>query len=371
MPLQLSELAEALSADLVGDGTLAIERPVHPAEASGPGDLALAMEPDLVKLLETSAARSAVVTEGADLPDGKLDGYLVVRRARYAMAGLMEAFERPPVLPAGIDPTARIAEDAKIGADVTIGSFTTVGPGASIGDGTVILDHVSIGADVKIGAGCRIHAGVRIGDRIEIGQRVILQPNACIGSDGFSYVTPEPGSVETAKASGQIEAFNTEIVRINSIGTTVLEDDVEIGACATIDRGTVAATRIGRNTKIDNLVMVGHNCRIGENCFICAQVGIAGSTVIGDRVVLAGQVGVADHITIGSDSVIAAGSGVGRNVPPRSLLAGYPAVNKNKAFEQVLYTSRLKSMFNDLQTLQQRVKALESAKGAPHSGEGS
>ncbi len=366
--MQLSELAEALNADLVGDGSLRVERPVHPAEAAGPGDLALAMEPALVELLETSAARSAVLTDGAEPPAGRLDGYLVVRRSRYAMAGLMEAFKRPPVLAPGIDPSARVAEDAEIGEGVTVGAFTVIGAGTVVGAGSVILDHVSIGAGARLGAGCLIHAGARIGDRVELGQRVILQPNACIGPDGFSYVTPEPGSVETAKASGKVEAFNTEIVRINSIGTVVLEDDVEIGACSTIDRGTVAATRVGRNTKIDNLVMVGHNVRIGENCFICAQVGIAGSTVIGDRVVLAGQVGVADHIEIGHDSVIAAGSGVGRKVPPRSVWAGYPAVDREDAFETYLYTKRLKFMFNDLKTLRKKVKALE---GASDEGAGS
>lgn len=360
MAMQLRDLAEVLNADLVGNGDLEIARPVHPADAEGPADLALAMEPALVALLADSPAKLAVVSEGAEVPEGLLDGYLVIGRSRYAMAGLMEAFKRPPQIAAGIDPSARIAEGAEIAPDVTIGAFVYVGPGATIGAGSTILDHATIGAGARLGADCLIHSGVRVGERVEIGDRVILQPNACIGPDGFSYVTPVPGSVETAKASGRIEAQNTEIVRINSIGTVVLEDDVEIGACSTIDRGTVAATRIGRNTKIDNQVMVAHNCRIGENCFICAQVGIAGSTVIGDRVVLAGQVGVADHIEVGNDSIIAAGSGVGRKVPPRSILAGYPAMKKEKAFEQVLFISRLKSMFNDLTALKTRVKTLES-----------
>ena len=365
--MYLRDLAEVLNAALVGDGDLQIERPVHPADAVGPADLALAMEPALVSLLADSPARSAVVSEGSEVPDGLLDGYLVVGRSRYAMAGLMRAFERAPQLAEGIDASARVSEDAEVGEGVRIGPFVYIGPGARIGAGTWVLDHVTIASGARIGADCLIHSGVRVGERVEIGDRVILQPNACIGSDGFSYVTPEPGSVESAKASGRIEAENTEIVRINSIGTVVLEDDVEIGACSTIDRGTVAATRIGRNTKVDNQVMVAHNCRIGENCFICAQVGIAGSTVIGDRVVLAGQVGVADHIEIGSDSIIAAGSGVGRTVPPRSLLAGYPAVKRERAFEQILFISRLKSMFNDLTALKKQVKTLESG---PHAKSG-
>ncbi len=360
MAMQLRDLAEVLNAEVIGNGDLVIERPVHPADAEGPADLALAMEPALVKLLADSPAKSAVVSGDAEVPDGLLDGYLVIGRSRYAMAGLMRAFERPPQVADGIDPAARVSEDAEIGAGARIGPFVYVGPGARIGPGTTLLDHVTVGAGARLGSDCLVYSGVRIGERVEIGDRVILQPNACIGPDGFSYVTPQPGSVETAKESGRIEAQNTEIVRINSIGTVILDDDVEIGACSTIDRGTVAATRIGRNTKIDNQVQVAHNCQIGENCFICAQVGIAGSTTIGDRVVLAGQVGVADHVTVGSDSVIAAGSGVGRNVAPRSLLAGYPAVKREKALEQVLFISRLKSMFNDLTALKKRVKSLET-----------
>ena len=362
--MQLRELAKALDADLVGDGGKHVARPVHPAEADAPGDLALAMEPALVKLLRDSPARLAVVSEGAEVPEGALDGYLVVRRSRHAMAGLMDVFARPPRRAPGVDPLARVAEDAVLGDGVSLGPFVTVGSGAVIGAGTVVLDSVSIGADARVGENCLFYPGARIGERVEIGARVILQPNACIGSDGFSYVTPKPGSVETAKATGRVEARNTEIVRINSIGTVVLEDDVEIGACSTIDRATVAATRIGRNTKIDNLVMVGHNCRIGENCFICAQVGVAGSTVIGDRVVLAGQVGVADHITIGSDAVAAAGSGVGNNVPPRTVVAGFPALERGKAFEQHMYVRRLKSMFKGLEALKARVKALEAGRAA-------
>ncbi len=361
--MKLRDLAEAIDARLVGDGSLEIERPVHPAEATRAGDIALAMEPSTLRLLEGSATRAAVVTEGAEVPDGLLDGYLVVGRPRYAMAGLMDVFERPVRIGEGVHATAVIEPDARVADDARVGPFAYVGAQAEIGAGSALMDHVSIGAGAKVGAGCLFHAGVRLGERVVVGDRVIIQPNASIGADGFSYVTPQLGSVESAKSTGRIEAFNTDIVRINSIGTVILEDDVEVGACSAIDRGTISATVVGRNTKIDNLVMVAHNCVIGENCFICGQVGIAGSSTIGDRVVLAGQVGVADHVTIGSDSIIAAGSGVGRNVPPRSLLMGYPAVARERALQQVVYAGRLKSMFADLAELKKRMAAVESAKG--------
>jgi UDP-3-O-[3-hydroxymyristoyl] glucosamine N-acyltransferase len=226
-----------------------------------------------------------------------------------------------------------------------------VGPRAHIGRGTVILSHVTIGADAVIGRDCLLHPGVRIGDRVVVGDRAILQHNVSLGADGFSYATPEP--------AGAGEDASVALPRINSIGTVILEDDVEIGANSAVDRATLAATRIGRNTKIDNLVQIGHNVAIGENCLICGMVGISGSVKIGDRVVLAGGVGVADHVTIGSDAMIAGGSGVGSNVPAKAVMAGYPAVPRERAFEQVKYLARLRALFAEVGELKKRIAALE------------
>ncbi len=353
--MKLSDLAQALGAELIGQGSLEVDRAVHPADACRAGDLALAMEPKLAALLPDSPARAALVVQGQPIPEGALDGLLVVRRPRYALAGVLDVFDRPVHRPPGIHPTAVIDEGAELGQGVSIAPFVYVGPGARIGEGTALLAHVSVGAEARIGAGCLVHSGARIGDRVVVGDRVIIHHNASLGADGFSFVTPDVGSVESAKASGRIEATNQDLVRINSIGTVVLEDDVEVGACSAIDRGTVQATTVGKNTKIDDLVLIGHNCQVGSNCLICGQVGLAGSCVIGDRVVLGGKVGVADHVTIGNDSVIAGGSGVARQVPPRSLLAGFPAMPKEKAMEQVLYASRLKAMYMDIVELKRRV----------------
>ncbi len=358
--MKLRDLAAALDARLVGDGALEVERPVHPADAVAPTDLALAMEADARQALADSPARIAIVAEAGEEGLSALDAYLVVKRSRYAMAGLMDAFACPVHAERGVHPTAVVADDAEIGDDVSIGAFAYVGPRARVGAGTIVMAHVTVGAAATIGECCLFHPGVRVGERVSIGNRVIIQHNASIGADGFSYVTPQAGSVESVKATGRVEATNTDIRRINSVGTVILEDDVEIGAGAAIDRGTVAATVVKRNTKIDNLVMVGHNCVIGENCFICAQVGIAGSTTIGDRVVMAGQVGVADHVMVGSDSVIAAQAGVAGNVEPRSVLFGTPAVNKRRAMEQAVYMGRLKSMAGELRRLRERVVDLEA-----------
>jgi UDP-3-O-[3-hydroxymyristoyl] glucosamine N-acyltransferase len=355
--MKLTDIAAALNAVCHGDGSIEVTRAAHPTEAEGPGDLALAMDPALADLLAGSKAHAAVVAEGADLPD-TIKGWIVVPRPRYAMAGLLEMFARPVHVTPGIHPQTAIDSTARIGDNVSIGPFVSVGPHAVIADNVVLLSNVSVGAEARIGTGTLIHAGVRVGERVVIGERCILHPNAAIGNDGFSFVTPEPGSVESAKASGTVEGTNRLIHRVNSIGTVIIGDDVEIGAGSCVDRGTVVATRIGSGTKIDNLVQIGHNVEIGTNCMLCGQVGLAGSVKVGDRVVLAGQVGVADHTRIGHDSVVGASSGVGTDVPPRSVYFGTPAIPKKQAFEQFKNLSRLTRLLNDVRELKKRVSAL-------------
>ncbi len=358
IPRTLAEIAEALGATVEGDGSILVRRAVHPSEAEGPEDLALAMDKDLLALLPGSKAVAAVVAEGVEVPDG-IENRIVVKRPRYAMAGMLDIFEKPVHAEPGVSPQAYVAPDAVVAPDASIAPFAYIGPRARIGAGAIILPHVTVGADAVIGDGCLLHPGARIGERVEMGARCIIHPNAAVGNDGFSFVTPEPGSVESAKTTGRVVGTNVLIRRVNSIGTVILGDDVEIGAGATIDRGTVTATRIGNGTKIDNLVQIGHNVQVGTNCMLCGHVGVAGSTVIGDRVVLAGKVGVADHVKIGSDAVVAANSGVGMDIPPKSVWMGYPAVPRARAFEQYKGLARLKRLFADVSDLKKRLTAID------------
>lgn len=356
--MRLQDIAAALNARFEGDGTLEISRAVHPTEAEGPEDLALAMDGGLVALLGDGKARAAVIAEGAELPpdiERRIEGRIVVGRPRLALYGLLNLYDRPVLVEPGIHPTAWVSPDARLGEGVSVGAFASVGPGAEIGAGTYILAHASIGRDARIGPDCRILAGVRIGERVVLGARCIIQPGAVIGADGFSFVTPEPGSVETAKATGVVSATNTTILRINSIGTVILGDDVEVGANTAIDRGTVTATKIGSGTKIDNLVQIGHNVQIGTNCILCGQVGIAGSCEIGDRVVLGGKVGIADHVKIGNDVVAAALSGIGGDIPARSVYMGLPAMPRAEYFSQLKNLRRLKRLVADVGELKRRV----------------
>ncbi|HYD30202.1 MAG TPA: UDP-3-O-(3-hydroxymyristoyl)glucosamine N-acyltransferase [Azospirillaceae bacterium] len=353
--MKLADLAAALGARFEGDGAMEVTRPVHPAEAEGTADLALAMDKALVPLLETTRAGAAMVAEGAAVPEGRFKGWIVVNRPRFAMAGLTQVFDKPVHAEPGIHPSAFVATDAVIGEGVSIGPFVYVGPKAVVGERTILMPHVTIGAEARVGADCLFHPGARVGERCVIGNRVILHHNASIGGDGFSYVTPEPGSVETAKATGKVGAINAAICRINSLGAVILDDDVEVGANAAIDRGTISDTRVGRFTKIDNLVQIGHNVQIGQMCMICGHAGIAGSVEIGNRVVLAGRVGVADHVRIGDDAVIAAMSGVGTDVPAKSVMMGYPAIQRSKFFEQFKMLARLPRLFADVAEIKKKL----------------
>jgi len=360
--MKLSEIAAALEGDVIGDGSIDVTRAVHPSEAEDASDLALAMDKDLLALLPDCRARAAVVNEGAEVPVGSVDGCVVIKRPRYAMAGLTALFDLPPHVPDGVHPSAVIEPDASVAPDARIGPFTYVASGAVVASGVVLMSHVTIGAAAQVGEGSLLHSGARIGERVRIGARAIIHQNASIGADGFSFVTPETGSAEEARGgkSDEVTAQNVFLQRINSIGTVVVGDDVEIGACTSIDRGTISATRIGNSTKIDDLVMIGHNVVVGENCMICGQVGIAGSVTIGDRVVLAGQAGVADHVTIGSDVVVGARSGVAMNLPDKIVAVGTPALPRSEAAELYMQQRRLKRLFQDVSDLKRKLNAIES-----------
>ena len=297
---------------------------------------------------------------------GFVDACIVVDRPRLAMAKLTTLFAEPLACPRGIHPSAVVEAGAQLGENVSIGALAYIGAGAVIGANTIVHPQSYIGPAAVIGRDVLIYAGVRIGARVVIGDRCIVHFNASIGSDGFSFVTPQIGSVEAAKASGtseKVTATNDELVRIASLGTVEIGDDVEIGANTSIDRGTMAATRIGRGTKIDNQVQIGHNVVIGENCLICGRTGIAGSAVIGNRVVLGGGTGMADHIQIGDDAIAMALSGIGGNVPPKTVVGGLPALPRDRAAENFFNLSRIKHFFDKIEDLTARIDKIEKGTG--------
>ena len=352
----LSDIARATGLELVGDGSLEVETPAEPGTA-GPGDLALAMSPKFSEALAASKARAAVLWDGADWQALGMDAALLAPRPRVALARLTAAFSHPPDTAPGIHPTAVIAPTARIGDGAAIGPFVVVGERAEIGENASIGAHASVGADAVLGTRALLHDGVRIGARCRIGDDFIAQPNAVIGADGFSFEPPERGAVEVAKRTGSVDGAQAtaRFLRIHSLAAVEIGDDVEIGAATTIDRGTIAPTRIGDGTKIDNQVQVGHNVQIGRTCLICAQVGIAGSARIGDRVVLGGKTGIADHVTIGSDVVCAASTMVASNVRDRSVMMGIPAAPRQQMAQQIMSLKRLPRLMRQMNEVRQKL----------------
>jgi UDP-3-O-[3-hydroxymyristoyl] glucosamine N-acyltransferase len=347
---KLSDIAKALSATVAGDGAVEVLRLVHPADAEGAGDLAIALTKEALGALAGTKAKAVVVPIGTPVP-ASVSAIAYGGNERVAVAILTALFDCGPSHSPGVHPTAVVAPDAIIAKDASIGAHSIIGARTRIGTGAMILPNVTIGAGVTLGRDCLIHPGVRIGDRVEIGDRVVIAANAVIGADGFSFI---PVTNPDGKSNGVPMPLRT-----HSLGTVVIGDDVEIGAGTTIDRATLRQTRIGRGTKIDNQVQIAHNVIIGENCLICGLAGIAGSAVIGDRVVIASAVGVADHVTIGDGATIAATSGVATKVPAGAIYSGTPAVPHAQSQERYVNTGRLKTLYPRVEDLKNRVEALE------------
>ncbi|MFV0491430.1 MAG: UDP-3-O-(3-hydroxymyristoyl)glucosamine N-acyltransferase [Pseudorhodobacter sp.] len=330
----IAEIAQALGAEAAGDLAIEVSGAAEPATA-GPDDLALAMDPKYAPGLAKGNARAALIWPGADWQAQGLEAAIFAPRGRLAMAGLSRILDPGPAIAPGIHPMTVIDPSAEIGEGAAIGPFVTIGAEVRIGPGARIAGHVSIGRGTRIGADALILDGVRIGERVVIGDRFIAQPGAVIGGDGFSFVTPEKSGIEEIrKTLGQREEIHAQSwVRIHSLGSVTIGDDVEIGANSTIDRGTIRATSIGSGTKLDNLVQLGHNVTVGRDCLLCGQAGVAGSSRIGDRVVLAGQCGVNDNIFVGDDVIAGGGSKIFTNVPAGRVILGYPAVKMETHLE--------------------------------------
>jgi UDP-3-O-[3-hydroxymyristoyl] glucosamine N-acyltransferase len=350
--MQLKEIAGALAANITGDETLEIDRIVHPSDAEGPCDLAIALTDEAVGLLGGSQAAAAVVSAEAEAPD-RLTLIRVAGNERMTLAILTEMFDRSTDEGEAVHPSAEISPEARIAAGTRIGALTVVGARSTIGAGSVLSPHVTVGADVSIGDDCIIRPGVVIGDRTTIGDRVIIQPNAVIGSDGFSFMP-----VRNPDGSPGVEGRPK---RIHSIGRVVIGDDVEIGAGTTIDRATLRETRIGSGTKIDNQVQIAHNVTIGESCLICGMVGLAGSVTVGDRAILAAGSAVADHLTLGADATLAAGSLTGFSVPAGTIFSGVPAARHDVTLERYMHVGRLRMLYPRVDDLKKRLEALEKA----------
>jgi len=338
--MKLSEIASRLGCELDGDGGI---------EIAGLATLELARERDLSFLTnpkyfkDARRTKASAIIVGLDCPPMGIS--LVRHKNPYLIfAKTIELFFAPKPQRPDIHPTAWISDSARLGKGIAVGAH------AFVGDDVVVEDHVSIESGCalhtgsRVGEGTLLHAGCVIMENVIIGKRCILHSNSVIGSDGFGFAREEDGSW----------------YKIVQTGTVILEDDVEIGACTTIDRAALGDTRVGKGTKVDNLVQIGHGSAIGGDNLICAQVGLAGSTRTGKRVVLAGQVGVVGHLTIGDEAMVTAQSGIPGSVEAGEIVSGSPAIDNKDWLRSSAAFAKLPKLQKTVRDLERRISQLET-----------
>lgn len=338
--MKLVEVADRLSCKLEGDGSIDILG-VATLESARPGDLSFLTNPKYQNDAKQTGASAILV--GNDCPSMSL-ALLRHDNPYLAFAKAVEIFFAATTDNPSIHPTAWIADSAVIGDDVFVGPFTYVGERVVLGDGVRIYARCTVEEDAEIGAHTLIHSGSVVRERVLVGRDCIIQDNAVIGSDGFGYA----------------KQANGEWYKILQAGTVIVEDAVEIGSCATIDRATLGETRIKRGTKIDNQVHIGHGCVVGTDNLICAQVGLAGSTKTGTGVVLTGQVGAAGHLTIGDGAIVTPQTGVANSVEPGMIVSGSPAIDHKNWLRSSVAFSRLPDIQKTVRNLEARVLVLEN-----------
>ena len=340
MKKTVKDLAQFLGGTVIGDENREISDVKGLAEA-GSDDISFAVEPYTEYLPQVHAG--AVITE-KEYPAGN-NTLVLVENPRLAFSKLLELFHPRQSVEQGIHSTAVVDESAKIGENTAVMAYAVIGKNVNIGAGSVIYPYVFIGDNVTIGVNAAIYPGAVIMENTVMGDNAVIRAHAVIGGEGFGFATKDG-----------------KHTRIPQIGNVTIGDDVEIGACTTIDNGTLGSTKVGRGTKIDNLVHLGHNVEIGEDCFVIAQTGIAGSTKVGNHVTFAGQTGCTGHITIGDNVTFAGKSGIVGNVASNTINAGFPARPHIEWSRTQVYIKKLPDLAKTVKALEKRIAELEEKK---------
>lgn len=344
MTFTAAEIAKELNGQVLGDGSIKLTG-FAPATAAKAGDLTFAENESFFAKAEQSAA-SAILVDGPFQSERKV--IIKVPNARIAFARVLPLFFPEPVFAAGIHSSAVVAASAKIDPTAHVGAHCVIGENAKIGARAVLRGGNHVGDNCSIGAETVLFPNVTLYNETQIGQRVRIHAGAVVGADGFGYV------------------FDNGVHRkVPQVGQVIIQDDVEIGANVTIDRGALGPTVIGKGTKIDNLVQIAHNVVIGEHGLLVAQVGIAGSTKIGKYVTLAGQVGIAGHLKIGDQAIVAAQSGVMHDIPEKGKWLGSPAQPDRKTKRQMIAVQQLPELLRRIRELEEWVKLPPSARKPP------
>ena len=336
--MKVKEIADRFDFELRGDPETDVSS-VMSLESAGPEHLTFLLDPKASKPeKEVGCLVCKAVPEGM-----RAKSYLISDDPRKSMPGILGLFERSPAFEPGVHEGAIVHPSAALAEGAVVLPYAYVGKDARLGRNTVIHPFAYVGDEVAIGDDGAIHPFVYVASRTEIGNRVVVFPGAVLGADGFGFVKE-----------------GHRYVRIPQLGCVVIEDDCEIGACATVDRATLGETRIGRGTKIDNLVMVAHNVRIGEDTVIAGQSGIAGSSKVGSSVVLAGQVGIADHLEITDGVVITAKTGVAGDIAKRGVYSGYFARERAEFLKAQAIYYRLPQLLERIERIERELDLVET-----------
>jgi len=338
--IPLSDLAASLGIEVEGDPGVVLSG-VASLESAGPGDLSFIRSASFLPQVATSGATALIALPGLDLGGRPALRSNDPSRDFYRAARLLVPPE--PAVP-GVDASAQVAPDARIDPTASVGAHCTLGRSTVVGARSVLHAGVVLYDGARVGDDCVLHARCVVAAASQLGDRVVLQPGVVLGGAGFGFVGGEEGGLRKAY----------------DLGRVVVGDDVEIGANSTIDRGTLGETRIGRGTKIDNLVQIGHNCQIGENVTIVSQVGLAGGVRIEDGVFVLGQAGVAGHLTIGAGALVGGRAGVTRDVAPNARVFGFPAGEGRAWHKESVALKRLPELLKRVRALEKWIAAHES-----------
>jgi UDP-3-O-[3-hydroxymyristoyl] glucosamine N-acyltransferase len=339
MKKTLQEIAHYLGGSVSGDGDTLIGG-LATLDDAGEGQLTFLANPKYAAKVASTRASAVLLPEGAN-PQGH--NAIFHPNPYLAFAKLLTLFYVAPAPPAGIMQGAHVAEGVRLGAGATIHPGASVAAGVVIGERVVLHPGVVLYPGVTLGDDVTLHANVSVRSGCRIGNRVTIHDWTVVGSDGFGYAPDGKGWY-----------------KIPQIGIVVIEDDVEIGSNSVIDRAALEVTRIGRGTKIDNLVQIAHNCLIGEDCMIVSQVGISGSTQLGNHVIMGGQVGVAGHIKIGDNVMVGAKSGVPGNLAGNQMVSGIPAIPHREWLKASGVFPKLPEFRKTVSSLEKRVAQLEA-----------
>lgn len=341
MSKKLKEIAALIGGELVGSGDVVIKG-VNGINEACEGDLSFIVSLKYEGLVAPSKAGAVLVPR--DFKRSVNKPLVKVDNPSAVFSKIIEVLfpERIPH-PKGVHKSSIVSEKARIGANCGIGASAVIEDGADIGENTIVYPLVYIGKNTRIGRDCIIYPNVTIREEISVGNRVIIHSGSVIGSDGFGYDTQKDGTH----------------VKIPQVGTIIIEDDVELGACVTIDRARFTKTVIGKGSKIDNLCQIAHNVKLGPNAMIAAQCGISGSCEIGRNALFGGQVGVADHLKLGDFVIAGAKSGISKSFPSNTTLFWYPAKPVEKVRDIIASVGLLPKLFKKVNELEAKIKEIE------------